>query len=569
MRKLLLLYIITLLTSSLHGQVTYFNTQDRIYRLDGNAGTCNPVAIPNECGTEFNLLSIALFKDTMYYNTFGDQLKRFKLGTPGSCEVLLNSNGAFNSLTVDRNGILYMASNSLYKYDPYARVLTNLGRIPFNSGGDLIFFNGDLLLAGFDPVNLTNGIFKLDIDNPANSKLYMTTSRFIGLISYPVPCANSRYFGLSALGNRTDLIEIDLAGKREIGVACTINMEILDAASTTETGVNDDVYITELKITAPCAPGGLGSVKISANYAVPGPITYVLDNNTTNTTGIFPTLAPGNHTIRAIAPNGQCQKDTSFTIVAGSHLISSILKVNPDQCNVSSGNIQITSSQVNRPHTYTLLSTGQTQADGNFSGLQQGIHNFRVLDAAGCIKDTSVELVLSPQPFIRSIDVKNAKCSEDNGEITISLGVDAGLAVSSINNAPFTSTLRYAGLKSGSYYLQVKKDPDCFFDTTIAIIDLPFDPTCNDVYVPTAFTPNNDGKNDVFMPWDLANVKDISFRIYNRWGQLIYEGKGPGVRWDGTLKGVKQHSGVYIYALSYTTLSGAKKFLKGPFTLIR
>jgi gliding motility-associated-like protein len=569
MRKVLLSYIITIFTCSLHGQVTYFNSQNQIFRLDGNAGTCNPVAIPNGCGVETNLLSIALFKDTMYYNTFGDQLKRFKLGAPGSCEILLTNNGAFNSLTVDKNGMLYMASNSLYRYDPYARILTNLGRIPFNSGGDLIFFNGELLLAGFDPVTLVNGIFKLDIDNPGNSTLYMTTSRFIGLISYPVPCANSRYFGLSALGARTDFIEIDLANKREIGVACTINMEILDAASTTETGVNDDVHINSLQITAPCAPGGMGSVKVTAEYATPGPITYILDNGTTNTTGIFPSLTAGNHTIRAIAPNGQCRKDTSFTIVAGIHLITGIETVRPDRCQVNSGSITITSSQVNRPHTYTLVNTGLTQQAGNFINLQPGTYNFRIVDAAGCTKDTSVQLTLSPEPFIKSLEVTNARCSEDNGEIKITLGVDAGTAVSSINNGPFTSALQYTGLKAGSYYLQVKKDPDCYFDTTVAIIDLPFEPSCIDIYVPTAFTPNNDGKNDVFMPWDLSFVTDITLRIYNRWGQLVYEGRGRGVRWDGSLKSIKQHSGVYIYSLNYTTLSGTKKFKKGSVTLIR
>lgn len=555
--------------NALRAQLTYFNTSSQFFRLEGGAGSCNYIPIDNPCGPETDMLSMALYKDTMYYNTFQGKLKRFKLGTPGSCEELLSGSALFNSMTIDKNGILYMASNSLFRYDPYTGSLQDLGRLPFASGGDLIFFNSKLFLAGQDPANFSSGIYEINIANPSASFLYMSTSPFIGLVSYPVPCTHSRYFGLQAGNAFTTMVELDLVNKVEKTNTCIIPEIVLDAASTTENGRNDDIYISGLQITAPCRANETGIVKIIAEYATPGPITYILNGNITNTTGIFPDLPVGNYSITTIAPNGLCKKDTSFTIEAGANMISKIQPTNPDQCFLNSGTIHIESPPVSLPITYTLLNTGQSQQDGIFPGLAAGIYHFHLVNAARCEKDTSIELIVSQNRFVDIIALKPARCNEDNGEIKIRLGVDTAGAVSSINNGPFNGVWEYTALKGGNYYIQIKKGPDCYFDTTIIIEAKPFQPECNDIYVPTAFTPNNDGKNDVFMPWDLSFATDISLNIFNRWGQRVYEGRGAAVHWDGKFKGVKQESGVYIYILQYTNFSHVKRFKKGTFTLIR
>ena len=78
--------------------------------MTGGPGSCNRVQLTNECGPTNLLPSIAVYKDTLYYNTWSGQLKRFKIGVPGSCETLMEYGGLYNSMTVDKNGILYMAS---------------------------------------------------------------------------------------------------------------------------------------------------------------------------------------------------------------------------------------------------------------------------------------------------------------------------------------------------------------------------------------------------------------------------------------------------------------------------
>jgi gliding motility-associated-like protein len=86
------------------------------------------------------------------------------------------------------------------------------------------------------------------------------------------------------------------------------------------------------------------------------------------------------------------------------------------------------------------------------------------------------------------------------------------------------------------------------------------------IFVPNAFSPNGDGKNE---KWEIPYL-DPSFEaevsLYNRYGQLVYHVKGTRVSWDGTIKGVAQGSGVYVYIIK------SKLFpidMRGTFVLIR
>lgn len=88
------------------------------------------------------------------------------------------------------------------------------------------------------------------------------------------------------------------------------------------------------------------------------------------------------------------------------------------------------------------------------------------------------------------------------------------------------------------------------------------------IFVPNSFTPNNDGKNDVLLV--NGNFIDVMlFRIYDRWGKLIFESTQPKQGWDGTLGGVNADTGVYGYYVEATCFDGKTFFKKGNITLIR
>lgn len=90
-----------------------------------------------------------------------------------------------------------------------------------------------------------------------------------------------------------------------------------------------------------------------------------------------------------------------------------------------------------------------------------------------------------------------------------------------------------------------------------------------DMYVPNAFTPNGDKKNDIFRPI-LIGMKELRyFRVYNRFGQLVYSTSDIGSGWDGTFRGRGQDPATYVWYGEAVTYTGEVKFKKGYVVLIR
>jgi len=90
------------------------------------------------------------------------------------------------------------------------------------------------------------------------------------------------------------------------------------------------------------------------------------------------------------------------------------------------------------------------------------------------------------------------------------------------------------------------------------------------IAVPTAFTPNGDGLNDFLYPNNALKADNLEFKVFNRWGQLVFSSRNWLEKWNGKIKGLEQSSGVYVWFLNYTHRdTGKKVFQKGTTTLIR
>lgn len=87
--------------------------------------------------------------------------------------------------------------------------------------------------------------------------------------------------------------------------------------------------------------------------------------------------------------------------------------------------------------------------------------------------------------------------------------------------------------------------------------------------MPNAFTPNGDGINDRFRLLQINHQKLISFSIFNRWGQEIFSTTDPANGWDGTLNGIPQPIGTYIYVVQLAYPDGQNRTLQGNVALVR
>ncbi|MFN4977606.1 MAG: PKD domain-containing protein [Bacteroidota bacterium] len=98
---------------------------------------------------------------------------------------------------------------------------------------------------------------------------------------------------------------------------------------------------------------------------------------------------------------------------------------------------------------------------------------------------------------------------------------------------------------------------------------LPVQPIVTELLeIPNAFTPNNDGKNDIFLP-KIFGIDDMNLKIYNRFGQLVFESYNPSFGWDGKFQGLPQPMDVYAFTLIVKFADGRTESKKGSVTLIR
>lgn len=123
----------------------------------------------------------------------------------------------------------------------------------------------------------------------------------------------------------------------------------------------------------------------------------------------------------------------------------------------------------------------------------------------------------------------------------------------------------YPDTGSFVYYLHVSSNFGCAGNDTIKVLVI----NQAEFFVPSAFTPNGDGMNDLFRPLAVGYRKLNYFRVYNRWGQQVYYSKSLEGGWDGTYGSKQCDLGVYFWEVSFVDRFGKEGATKGDVTLIR
>jgi gliding motility-associated-like protein len=193
-----------------------------------------------------------------------------------------------------------------------------------------------------------------------------------------------------------------------------------------------------------------------------------------------------------------------------------------------------------------------------------------VLDNLGCPKPSRDTIVVNVLPKINAFAGRDtAVVTGQRLQFNASGGVgyfwtpSTGLNRNNIKD-PF-------GIYDGSfdtirYKLIVANEAGCFDSAYVTVKVFKTSPR---VFVPTAFTPNGDGKNDNLRPIAVGISKFDYFRIYNRWGQLVYSSPDTERGWDGRIGGKEQNTATFVWLVKATDFTGKVFFDKGTVTLIR
>jgi len=221
---------------------------------------------------------------------------------------------------------------------------------------------------------------------------------------------------------------------------------------------------------------------------------------------------------------------------------------------------------------------------GNSSYNTTGIYRDRLMAAGECDSIVVTDLLVYPQIGLYAIPEID----------TFTLGQDEGIQIDIMNNPGVTITdydwdpttwlhctdcrefAIFSVQEGGSVpetateYIIIATDDNSCLDT--AMVTIIFDAEAT-IYIPNAFTPNQDGRNDVFYVYG-HGFTDFNLKIFNRWGELLFESFNQNDGWDGTYRGKLMNPGVYVYYVDVKFITGIAppgyiKYKKGSVTLIR
>ncbi|MGZ8559228.1 MAG: gliding motility-associated C-terminal domain-containing protein [Chitinophagaceae bacterium] len=207
----------------------------------------------------------------------------------------------------------------------------------------------------------------------------------------------------------------------------------------------------------------------------------------------------------------------------------------------------------------TLCEGDTYSLPNNYMVKDSGTYYITTKTAAGCDSVSFYHVAVQKNPG--HLKLAGDECFE--GKDTITLKATPGFEKYNWTNN-ITTDSSYFVTKPGVYWVGVSNSCGSKRDST-EIFD-----KCNfSIYMPSAFTPNDDGLNDVFRIPPSNKNKLIRLQVYNRWGQKIFETKGISKGWNGMLEGQLQPVGIYIYFLTMESLNGNKITKQGTVTLIR
>ena len=324
-----------------------------------------------------------------------------------------------------------------------------------------------------------------------------------------------------------------------------------------------------------CFGDATGFIDIDAVTPVPTTVTYLW--STGATTQDISGLTAGTYTLTASVQSGTatCSSVIAMTVLQpASPLNANAIIFQPLNC-IGQPVGQVGGQGTGGWGTYSFQwSNGGTSNDLN--NLAAGTYTVTVSDLEGCTDTASVTLVqpqtVSVNAYINTPGQNTYSVLENTTNIPLGVApVQPGITYSwspttSVSN-PSAATTTVDAPPAGIYTYTVRgTSPDCNdFDTVrLEVISAALRG------MPSAFTPNGDGNNDFFRPVQANNLTVTQFKVYNRWGQLMYDNNDNyQTGWDGTFNGQMQPRDTYMYIFEYQFPTQEVQILRGEVTLIR
>jgi gliding motility-associated-like protein len=184
----------------------------------------------------------------------------------------------------------------------------------------------------------------------------------------------------------------------------------------------------------------------------------------------------------------------------------------------------------------------------NITSSDAGIYTLLATDRVGCTDQKSIELVVSENPVA-------AFHGTDTLEMHTGDVLDAGTGISSYLWNTGDSTESITINSEGMYSVEMESPVGCLGSDSVYVKLTSEEIPGFEIYIPNAFSPNNDGINDIFkikFPNSTFNIQHLTLSIFDRWGGEVFSSKGIENGWDGKKSGKECPGGVYVYKIVFS-----------------
>ena len=449
---------------------------------------------------------------------------------------------AGNPTDYSTDGINYVTEDSLtgLAAGPYLLYAQNSGcadTIPFTIGAST---QPELAVAMFDGTDCgeMNGSVELEVVSGTGPYTYQ----------------------LDSLSNAEGTFEALPAGEYVAYV-----QDFADCQDSTEVGIAESLPVVLTATVQEGLCGALGALELSASIA--GDNVYTdEDGNMQN--GATYTQLEGGEYIFYVRTEEDCLDTLIVEVPVYSIPELVIIDVSPALCEEAVGGFSVSGSGGKGELSYGLPGE-QLSSLLEYSDLAEGSYIMTVSDESGCTSTSEVVVEATPRVRIENLSAEQLFCGDFLGAVQFTPAGGTGTLSYSVTDSAGNEVDEAEGLAEGQYRLVVEDEVGCEKVEFIVVKK----EDCQ-IYIPTVFDPNSEGEDRAFrlgVP-EASNFLIESFRIYDRWGNLVYDKADIDPLtftdwWDGSYNGRTVEQGVYVYVIQ---LSGeVQEIVNGSLTLIR
>jgi len=339
----------------------------------------------------------------------------------------------------------------------------------------------------------------------------------------------------------------------------TYDVDVYDVngcLSTTTFTINQptELKISDSTINVDCYNGSTGAIYITAYGGTP---SYLYNWDIAGTDSVQTNLSAGFYSITVVDVNA-CEKHIdSIQIMQPTEMLITLDNATNLSCNNdSTGSISISATGGTPDYTYAW-NNGQT--GDNLTGLNAGTYIVTITDNNYC-NDTMSVMLTQPSAML----IADSLYYEDHyGAISVSAEGGTPDYTYEWSNGETNNVI--SGLFTGDYWLTVTDANGCAF-TNLYNVEV-------ELVIPSVITPNTDGKNDFFRITNINAFEQVDIKIFNRWGDIIFDYSGTGIgyedqekQWDGFYNGLELPMGSYVYIVD---LKNDKDPYTGTVTIVR